>query len=204
LETCRIDGLACTVHPAGENAVVCCHGLYSNKESRKYIEMAERAVRAGLSCVRFDFSGCGESGGDFSYELEDRVKDLEKIMEYASRRFGRGHFALLGSSFGGMTALRYAAKNEVLATVIMSTPYLVRFGSYETDVLADAEQCSHVLIMHGTRDELVPPAHASTLYERVQEPKKMLLFDTDHSFSDEIERSRALDKALRWILEHME
>lgn len=204
MERCSIGNLACTVHPAGDHVVVCCHGLYSTRESKKYVEMAQRLVEAGLSCVRFDFSGCGESTGDFSYDLDERVSDLAQVMEYVTGRFKGGRYALLGSSFGGMTALRYAAHHDVAAVVIMATPSRVRFGAYEDDVRKDAARCSRVLIMHGTEDELVSPEHAQVLYELVQEPKKLMLYATDHSFSHDPERHRALDEALRWIRQYVE
>ena len=56
-----------------------------------------------------------------------------------------------------------------------------------------------MLIIHGRNDELVPFEHAEKLYENAMEPKKILLFNSDHSFSDDVERRKALEEAIAWI-----
>lgn len=82
---------------------------------------------------------------------------------------------------------------------ILSTPSHVKFGVDETYIIPYAEKCSHVLVMHGLNDELVPYNHAITIHEKVQKPKKILFFNTDHSFSHAEERRKSLEEAIRWF-----
>jgi len=201
LEKFDINGLKCVLHYISNNFIVCCHGLFSSKDSKKYLEIAEAANERNISCVRFDFRGCGESKGKFSYKLEERLEDLEKVMEYL-KKF-KGKLALLGSSMGGMVAIKYAAKNEISCLAILATPYKFEIDGYVVDITADISKCSHLLVMHGLKDELVPPEHAEFIFQRAKEPKKILFFDTDHSFSDNKERAKAIEEAINWIEKYL-
>ena len=58
---------------------------------------------------------------------------------------------------------------------------------------------SHILIIHGRKDEIVPLSHAEKIYEIAKQPKKILLFEADHSFSSNNERRKALEEAVAWI-----
>ncbi len=205
----EIDGLAAIVHEAGNDFIVCNHGLYSSKDSRKYIEIAELASKNGISCIRFDFTGCGESRGDFSESvLSRRVNDLSKIVEYVDKNYG-GKIALLGSSYGGMVSIIYASMHGVKPLVIISTPYAIHgLGKFSEDaskydILELSKEIEEILVIHGKKDELVPVEHAIKIYEAAREPKKLLLFNTDHSFSDDGERSKAISEAIKWFKMHL-
>ena len=108
-------------------AVVCCHGLMSSKESTKYIAVGESFSRAGLGVVRFDFSGCGESGVNPEGTLVgSRMRDLESVLEYVlGQDWCDGRIGLLGSSFGGYISLLEAdtQKFPVSACACWSTPF---------------------------------------------------------------------------------
>ncbi|MCD6481768.1 MAG: alpha/beta fold hydrolase [Thermoplasmata archaeon] len=198
LERFRIDEIDGVMHLASEERfIICCHGLYSSKESEKYLEIAEMASRRGISCVRFDFRGCGESGGEFSASVDERVKDLHKIMEFLDSKF-EARYALLGSSLGGMVSIRYAAGKEVASIITLATPYEIEIEGRKESIAKDVKKCSRILVMHGQRDELVSIEHAINIYENAQEPKKIMLFPTDHSFSERESRSIAMAEALDW------
>jgi fermentation-respiration switch protein FrsA (DUF1100 family) len=69
-------------------------------------------------------------------------------------------------------------------------------GKY--DILEAASHLPPTLFIHGTQDTLVNPSHARSLYKHAPSPKKIYLFDTDHSFSSPIERQKALLLSLSW------
>ncbi|RLF45538.1 MAG: hypothetical protein DRN29_06545 [Thermoplasmata archaeon] len=194
-----LKGIKGVIHYVGNDFVVCCHGLYSTKDSKKYVEMAELANDSGLSCIRFDFRGCGESKREFSFNLDDRVNDLKEVIDYIEKKFDDANYALFGSSFGGMVSLSYGSEDKVSSIAILSTPSHVQFEGYEADIIPYAEKCSHVMIMHGLEDDMVPYQHATAIYEKVKQPKKILFFNTDHSFSHRNERVKALNEAIKWF-----
>jgi len=199
LEKFRVDEIQGVIHHADEKRVIiCCHGLYSSKESEKYLEIAEMAGERNISCVRFDFSGCGESGGKFSSSLDERLKDLQKVMSYLKEKFENAKYALLGSSLGGMVSIRYASMEETSSIITLASPYEIEIEGRRESIAEDVKRCSRILVMHGQRDELLPVEHAIKIYEGAMEPKKIMLFPTDHSFSDRESRSVAIVEAINW------
>lgn len=212
-----MDGALSTVihHASPRRHIICCHGLHSSKNSRKYLQLAARAQESGITVTRFDFRGCGESDGRMEDStLSQRMEDLQEVIGYLRERFDQPHLALVGSSFGGMTAIMVAASRQDLqALVVMSTPHTLThdlglgqafMSDLERhDVLAAAARAPPILILQGTQDELVPVEQARQLYARAPGPKRLLLFDTDHSFTDQPERERALNAALAWCADHL-
>lgn len=202
-----INGIKTILHYKSNKFIVCCHGLYSNKESKKYLEMVTLANREGYSCIRFDFRGCGESKGKFNEsKLSNRVKDLGEVINFFSNKFKNAEFALFGSSFGGMVSIIYASINPIKCLAIISTPYEIKGREtkfVDLDVLKAAENVSKILIIHGLKDELVDYKQAKTLYEVVKEPKKILFFDADHSFSNKEVRIKALKESIYWIKSYL-
>ena len=51
----------------GCQAAILCHGWKSTKEQSMFVQMADRLEAEGLTTLRFDFSGNGESEGGFHY-----------------------------------------------------------------------------------------------------------------------------------------
>ena len=46
--------------------VVASHGLFSSKESEKFVAIGEFFSAQGIALIRYDHQGCGESEGDLS------------------------------------------------------------------------------------------------------------------------------------------
>ncbi len=71
----------------------------------------------GFSTLLFDFAGCGESEGDWkNITLSGQADDLECVVRWC-RRKGYKHIYLTGRSFGGSTALKYAAHDHDITAV---------------------------------------------------------------------------------------
>ncbi len=98
--------------------VVFCHGFTGSKEGKgKALEMAEELGRHGWSSVLFDFSGNGESQGDFiDLTLSGQISDLLSVTDLCTGA-GFGPIVTLGRSFGGSTAICHAAKDDRIAGV---------------------------------------------------------------------------------------
>src|SRR3990172_12126405 len=68
-------------------AVIAAHGLLSSKASDKYLRLAAALAPHGIALCRFDFRGCGESGGSLAAStLSDRLRDLRAVMAWVRRR----------------------------------------------------------------------------------------------------------------------
>jgi pimeloyl-ACP methyl ester carboxylesterase len=80
-------------------------GFKSDMKGTKAEALDRWAESAGRACVRFDYSGHGESGGDFVYGTIGRWFE-ESLAVYS--RFAQGPQVVIGSSMGGWIALLLA------------------------------------------------------------------------------------------------
>jgi pimeloyl-ACP methyl ester carboxylesterase len=80
-------------------------GYKSDMKGTKAVALDEWARHAGRACVRFDYSGHGESGGAFTDGTIGRwLADSLAVFD----AYGRGPQILVGSSMGGWLALLLA------------------------------------------------------------------------------------------------
>ncbi|MDH5420025.1 MAG: alpha/beta fold hydrolase [Candidatus Bathyarchaeota archaeon] len=217
-------GLAGVFHSPREEASTCvitCHGLYSSKDSEKYVGVAHRFCREGLAVLRFDFRGCGESGGRFEEtSLAGRMEDLEDALDFVQEQ-GYETVGVMGSSLGGTVAVLTTAKDKrVKALVTWATPCRLdelfrvevirgleklRQDVSKYDVVkAVKEAHCPVLIIHGSLDEQVPLSHAEVLYENANEPKNVQIIEgANHRLTNPSHRRRAIELTLDWFKEHL-
>jgi pimeloyl-ACP methyl ester carboxylesterase len=100
-------------------------GFNSDMKGTKAIALDAWAAEHGRACVRFDYSGHGESGGNFSDGTIGRwLEDSLAVFE----RFCRGPQVVIGSSMGGWMALLLArqvakrTKDASLAGLVLIAP----------------------------------------------------------------------------------
>src|SRR4029079_391015 len=80
-------------------------GFKSDMQGTKAVALDRWAGENGRACIRFDYSGHGESGGDFVDGTIGRwLEDSAAVFE----RFAKGPQVLIGSSMGGWLALLLA------------------------------------------------------------------------------------------------
>lgn len=98
--------------------VIVCHGFTGSKEGRgQAVAMGEQLALLGYSTLLFDFAGSGESDGEnHDRTLSGQVDDLAAVVEWA-RQEGFGPIILCGRSFGGSTAISYAARDQQIDAV---------------------------------------------------------------------------------------
>lgn len=88
---------------SGKPGLVWLGGYRSDMAGTKAVELDRFAGENGLACTRFDYSGHGESGGDFRQGTISRW--LEESLAVFDA-FTAGPQVLVGSSMGGWIALR--------------------------------------------------------------------------------------------------
>jgi len=214
--------IAAVVHEAGDGApcVITCHGMFGDKDGEKYVAMGERFPAEGISVVRFDFSGCGESPGDIKKTtVGGRLADLEAVMDFAEEQLKPSSMGLLGSSLGGYVAILRAAEDpRVKALVVLATPYNLR------EVIKQGEEVSkdfwqdlegrdldealkklkvRMLIMHSEVDEVVPFSHAQWIYQNARRAKFRMIRGADHRFSHPTQREEVIEAALDWFRKYL-
>lgn len=130
--TFRSDGLSLAgiVHVpdglrAGERrpAFLVLHGFGGNKDGRGQAVIAEQLTAWGYVVMRFDFRGCGESGGEYGRILcLDQVTDTSNALTYMASRpeVDARRIGLIGSSFGAAVAIYTGGADARVATVVSS------------------------------------------------------------------------------------
>jgi pimeloyl-ACP methyl ester carboxylesterase len=94
----------------GKSGVVWLGGFKSEMTATKATALAAWAAEQGRDCLRFDYSGHGQSGGQSGGQSEGRFEDgtLTRWLEEARAAFAQlttGPQVLVGSSMGGHIAL---------------------------------------------------------------------------------------------------
>ncbi|HEX9964938.1 MAG TPA: bifunctional alpha/beta hydrolase/OsmC family protein [Allosphingosinicella sp.] len=103
--------------------VLFAHCFTCSKNSLAAVRVARALTSRGFGVLRFDFTGLGESGGDFGGSgFGGNVRDLVAAAA-ALREAGRPPSLLIGHSLGGAAALAAAADiPEVLAVATIAAP----------------------------------------------------------------------------------
>jgi alpha-beta hydrolase superfamily lysophospholipase len=208
------------------SCVICSHGLFSSKDSEKFVQIGNTFSDQGIAVIRYDHQGCGESEGELSATTAtSRLKDLKAIVDLAAHHPLLGdRLGLLGSSMGGFISIFKASVDpRVKALVLWATPALLEEGKevieteegvrlqdsfYDDAKGYDAGRAiqgvSNCLFLHGETDDIVPLSHAETLYHAAHPPKHLEVFPGgDHRFTDPQHRRRAIQMSLEWFQRHL-
>lgn len=100
------------------DCVIICHGFRGGKEgSGRAVVLGDKIAELGMFALRFDFSGTGESEGDFADStLTQYILDLSGAIDFTCS-FTSGRIFLLGRSLGGTTAICQTARDKRVAAV---------------------------------------------------------------------------------------
>ena len=212
------------MHPP---CVIASHGLFSSKDSDKFVAIGEYFSERRIALIRYDHCGCGESDGDITdTTVTGRIADLNAMCAFArSHPLLGDRIGLLGSSMGGfISVLKAAVDREIAGLVLWATPATIREGRKQIEENAAEEgaprmkkafyldarrydareaitRVSHCLILHGEMDEVVPVGQALELYAAALSPKEMEIFPGgDHRFTSVEDRRRGIEMSLQWFL----
>ncbi|MED1601385.1 MULTISPECIES: alpha/beta hydrolase family protein [Alkalihalophilus] len=113
-------------------ALIFIHGFVGNKigEHRMFVKAARYFSSLGYICVRFDFSGCGESNGHYKdVTVTKKVDELKSVISYTMELEGvdPNRISLVGHSLGGavtaLTSPTIPQLNQVVLWAPVARPY---------------------------------------------------------------------------------
>ena len=113
-------------YPDGaKEIVVMYHGFTGNKSEHAYHfrNFSRILSKNGIASIRLDFSGNGESDGEFKeFTMDTMIAEAKQIFEYAKKLEGIEKVDLLGFSMGGgvSTILSSIYGNEINKLVLWS------------------------------------------------------------------------------------
>ena len=185
--------LATAFHDAGGGKlVVFCHGFHGQKsgDSRRFVRAARTLAEHGISSLRFDQYGCGDSEGDFKdVSFDDWVATTRAI---AAHYMAAGmRVALFGQSMGACTALCVAADLPDLAAVVAWVPgagvdpFVPSPGGF-------SEEAGQIVPDRYWRE--VHDARIADRFGRVTAPAYLVFGTADH-YVNETNRRALIDRA---------
>lgn len=88
--------------------LVLSHCFTCNKDLKAIVRISRGLAERGISVLRYDMTGLGGSGGDFSHtSFTSNLNDLRTAIEFASGELGQVT-GLMGHSFGGAASMSIA------------------------------------------------------------------------------------------------
>lgn len=99
-------------------AVILCHGFALNKDHELMFGLWDAISRAGFLCLRFDFTGHGESKGSFrELTISQEIRDIKNAVEFlkATNIVDEKRIAVVGHSLGASVAMLAAAQEKICA-----------------------------------------------------------------------------------------
>ena len=104
--------------------VLFAHGFSIGKDLKPARIIARTLVQSGFGMMRFDFTGLGESGGNFAEtNFSSNVADILAAADWLRENY-QAPAILIGHSFGGTAALKAAAQiPECKAVATIGSPF---------------------------------------------------------------------------------
>ncbi len=223
--------LAAAFHDAGgRELVVFCHGFHGQKsgDSRRFANAARALAEHGISSLRFDQYGCGDSEGDFKdVRFDDWVATTRAMADhYAAAGM---HVALFGQSMGASAVLCVAADLPGVAGVVAWVPdaaiepFVPSPGGFSEEGgqivpdrywreahearIADryARVTAPAYLVFGTADHYVNEANRRALIDRAQPHHRIDVFDGyAHSAWTHEQSTEILDRSCRFLVDAFE
>ncbi len=204
--------------------VIGSHGLFSNSNSPKQIELANKCNACKIAYFRFDHRGCGNSEGDFDQvtsfkgRCHDMINAIKIIM---ARDDTAGQISLFGSSFGGAVCVSMGDLFNIASIVTFAAPVLLSksilkavdyaakaspFGIANTekkinfDISSILSKTSNILLFHGDADDVVPFSDAMKIYKKAEWPKKLIKqIRGDHMMGNKQHQKEFSREAVIWF-----
>ncbi len=137
-------------------SVLLAHCFTCSKDIHTLTRLAKGLADAGFAALRFDFTGLGDSGGDFgATHVSANVSDLTRAA-FSLIEMGFGPCGLIGHSLGGAAAILSADRLKTVRWIVtIGAPSSVEHVTHLfADRLADIEAagCAPVTIAGRTFD----------------------------------------------------
>ncbi len=217
----------------GDRVVVIGHGVTGNKDRPALVALAEGLAAAGISALRFSFSGNGESEGAFTDStITKEVADLGSVIDALE-----GHtICYVGHSMGGAVGVLRTATDERIQ-VLVSLAGMVHTKAFAerefSDAIPDegfmwdepdcplsktyvddmaainsvAKRASEFdipwLLVHGTEDDIVPIEDSRDILQHANEQTDLLELPGVDHVFSDDGAAIMVEKVVAWINQNL-
>ncbi len=154
------------------------HCFSCSKESRAARYVSAALAEQGIATLRFDFTGLGQSEGEF--EDTSFARDVDDVVAAADALRERHHAPtlLVGHSRGGTAALAAAARiPEAVGVATIGAPFRSSniAGSLDSDGIGRLKTA--LLVFHSPQDNVVSIDEAREIFVAARHPKSFVSLD---------------------------
>jgi alpha/beta superfamily hydrolase len=179
----RLEGLM-SINEAlsAKGGVVLCHPHPQHggdMHNPVIVSGVQGASEAGLSTLRFNFRGVGESEGRFADGIGER-EDVQAAVDCLNATFGeRVHSLILfGYSFGAWAGIPVAVRDGRIHGMVVVAPPL---EMYDFGFLKGCKKNKRIVA--GSQDAFCPLPLLEKWYQSLEEPKSLTIIEgADHFF----------------------
>lgn len=110
-----------------KKSVLMLHGFERNSTAeKKFKRLADKLVENNVASLRFDFTGCGISDGEFKHlTVEKMTDDLGRAIAEFKKQTGQTEVSIIGHSLGCCVIATYLQSNpNVFDKIILLAPAL--------------------------------------------------------------------------------
>ncbi|MBR9677803.1 MAG: alpha/beta hydrolase [Nanoarchaeota archaeon] len=221
-----------TIPEKGNRIVLLVHGFgVTKEESGMFDDIAQNLANQGITVYRFDFSGCGQSQGDYSeITLTKLGQDLRTIIE----KIDSQNLCIISQSFGTSVTIIVAPKAKCFIMMgSISNPKKILadlFGeNYNPEGISWRKRSSGkitkikpgfwkdlqkhdltqkiskiktpILYIHGSEDDKVPLTEMLEFYKNTENAEKRVLEGAGHDLKPCREEMKEL--ILAWCKKHL-
>jgi uncharacterized protein len=188
-EELRGVGVVCHPHPLGG-------GTMHNKV---VFRAAAGLADAGLTTIRFNFSGVGASTGTHN-DIAGGKEDVMDVLDHVAREYAGQDLTLAGFSFGSRTGMAVGMNDDRVARLISIGTPVDKYHDY--DFLVGVRK--PILFVHGDRDEFGSAERVRRLADQISihTDAELIVFpDCGHFFDEHLDGLREAVKD--WTLRHL-
>jgi len=170
------------------SSIIMLHGFTGNRveAGRLFVDLARALCSIGVSVLRFDFRGHGDSPLSFEdFRLDYALEDAENAVEYVEATLKPRRIGLLGLSMGGHIAVKTAYRlGDRVSSLVLLAP-AIDFGKIMEEVVKGIPVVGDTYILgpHRLRREGVESiirSNAMSLAEGIKSPTLII-----HAKNDE-------------------
>jgi pimeloyl-ACP methyl ester carboxylesterase len=180
--------LVMAAHEGGTGVVVFLAGAGGGDRGpadEVFVRLGNELAGHGISAVRVRYREAGE--------FEECVADALAACSFL-KAVGAERVVAVGHSFGGAVAIKAGELSPMITAVCsMSTQ---RYGTFEVEDLHKP-----LLLIHGSRDDVLDKAASEDVYERALEPKQIVILEgAGHGLAESA--SEVFDLLNTFVTEH--
>ncbi len=179
-----VSGVALVLHP---------HPLGGGTMHNKVVFRAAAALNdAGLTTLRINFRGVGQSSGEHD-DGRGEQEDVLAGLDYLAAEYPQQEITLCGFSFGARVGLEVGIRDDrVVRLISIGTPV----DKYDFTFLT---QCTKpILFVHGEHDEYGKAEKLRELVEKINAPVKLeIIKGAGHFFDDQLDQLKRV--ITEWI-----